>query len=178
MHTITAMMVYAAVSVLFSFICQKSLKARRIITGVPVVLMENGRIIFQNLKKSKFDLNEFLEECRYAGYYDLNDIEYAILEASGKVSILPKAIKKPATVEDLKLTPISDGIVTNFMIDGKILEENLKIQGKDRTWLLTQLKQYNLNITQLSEVLLATYSVDGTLTFYKKDEQQLKKIII
>lgn len=177
-HTITAMIVYSAVSLLFSFISQKSLSARRIITGVPIVLMENGRILYQNLKKSKFDLNEFLEECRHSGYYDLNDIEYAILEASGKISILPKANKKPVTIEDLKLSAPPVGIVTNFIIDGIILEENLKIQGKDRAWLLSQLKQNNLNIAQLSDVLLATYSVNGTLTFYKKDEQQLKKIII
>jgi uncharacterized membrane protein YcaP (DUF421 family) len=170
-HAIIAMAVYAIVSVLSSYITQKSLPARQIITGIPVMLMEKGHILYKNMKKSRLDINDFLEECRCLGYFDLNDIEYAILEPNGKVSILQKAHKKPATVDDLKIVTTPVGMTINLIIDGTIIEENLKIEKKDKTWLLSQLKQNNID--QLSDVLLATYSVDGVFTVYKKGEPQI-----
>lgn len=171
---IIAMAVYASVSLLISYGTQKSLKARQMITGTPVILMEKGRILFDNLKKSRFDLSEFLEECRYLGYFDLNDIEYAVLEPSGKISILQRANKKPASVEDLRLTTAPVGLSVNLVLDGAVIPENLKARQKDESWLMAELKRRNIG--SLSDVLLATCGPDDLLTVYKKGEQPIKNI--
>ena len=83
---IIVMAVYSFVSVLFSFFTEKSIVLRRFIIGVPIVIMENGKILESSLKKTKFDINDFLQEARISGYYDINQIEYAVMEANGKIS--------------------------------------------------------------------------------------------
>ena len=100
-----AMLVYAVGSIAISILGNHSIKARRIISGTTLILYDNSKIYFKNLKKAKMDMNEFLMQCRTNGYFNLADIQTAILEANGKISFIPNSLKRPSTPEDLNLNP-------------------------------------------------------------------------
>lgn len=161
-----AMLVYAFMVILISELTNKSIKFRRIVTGKPSILYDNGNIYEKSLRKAKLDLGEFLCQCRTAGYFDLSTIQTIILEPNGKLSILPKSDERPLTGKDMKLSINQEYLVANVIIDGHIMTDNLKHTGKNETWLHTQLKAHQIN--DASEVLLATCDRQNTLHVYKK----------
>ena len=167
---LTAMIVYALMTTILSWISTKSIKARKLLEGKPLVLLNNGDLYLKNLKKAKVDINELLVQCRVNGYFDLSKVETIILEGNGKLSILPKATERPATPADFALQPQQDYLVANVIIDGKIMRENLRHTGKDETWLLAHMK--GLGATQVEEVLLASCSMDGQLTIFLKETKK------
>ena len=166
MQPVVAMAVYAVVSIIISILSYKSLKLRRIISGNSLILLDNGELYRDNLKKAKLDLNEFLMQCRTNGYFNLSDIQTAMLEANGKISFIPNSLKRPATPEDLSLNPKQEFLVTNIIIDGKVLEENLKNTGNNLKWLHDNLEKQNAG--RIEEILLATCDKDNNLSVYKK----------
>lgn len=156
---LTAMIIYGVTVCLVHYCSCKSIKARAFFSGRPIILMENGKIYQEELSKSKIDLNEFLSQARIAGYFDLNEIECALLETSGQISFLPKSESKPATPDDLGIKSDSVSIWYDLVIDGKLMEQNLKISGRERSWLDSQLSR--TGIGQLSEVFYAACDKDG-----------------
>ena len=135
-----ALMVYGGVSVGLSLLTNKFPRTRKYVNGTPTILMDGGKLYRKNLKKAKLDLSEFLLLCREAGYFDLNEIQTAIFEYNGKLTVLPVSTKRPVAPEDLNLQPSPAGIHTEVIMDGRVLEENLKRMGLDRKWLDKQLK--------------------------------------
>lgn len=97
------------------------------------------------MKKAKLELSEFMVLCRQEGYFNLNDIQTVIFEYNGRVTILPKSEKRPLTPEDMKITPAKAELCTEVIMDGRILNENLKRLGLDLTWLDKQLKKQKYN---------------------------------
>ena len=164
---IIVMAIYSFIAIFISFITTKSIVLRRLISGTPTVLMENGKIIENNLRKTKLDINEFLEEARISGYFDISEIEYAVMEANGKVSFLPKAKFKPVTPNDIKLKTPYKGICTNVIIDGKVMLNNLKAIKKDKEWLLNRLEK--MNYKDISSLLLVTIDTNEKLSIYEKN---------
>lgn len=164
---IVVMAVYTIVSVMLSFFTEKSIILRRFIIGVPIVMIEKGKIIEASLKKSKFDVNELLQEARINGYYDLSQIEYAVMEANGKVSFLPKSKYVPVTPSDMKLKVDKKGLVSNLVIDTKIMENNLKRIKKDKKWLLMRLD--HLGYKNLDNILLVTCDNKEKITVFEKN---------
>ena len=131
--------VYGAVAILLSKITSLFPKTRKFINGSPTILMDNGKLYRQNLKKAKLDLSEFMVMCRQQGYFNLADIQTAVFEFNGKLSILPVSRKRPATPGDLALSPAPEYIQTEVIMDGRILEDNLKRMELNRKWLQKQL---------------------------------------
>jgi len=173
---IVVMSVYSVVSVIFSFITEKSIILRRFIIGVPIVVIEKGKILEASLKKAKFDVNELLQEARISGYYDLSQIEYAVMEANGKVSFLPKSKYIPVTPDDMKLKVDKNGLVSNLVIDGEIMLNNLKRINKDKKWLLTRLS--NLGYDNLANILLVTCDNKEKITVFEKNFDVLEEKIL
>lgn len=165
--TLIPMIVYGLFSIFISFLTVKSIKARRFMTGSPIVLIYNGEILHKNLKKVHYDMNDFLSECRSQGYFDVKDISYAIMEHTGKISILANPAKRPCCPEDLNLQPQGEGLVTNLIIDGKVLPRHLTRIGKEEKWLEKQLKEKNV---RKEELILATYDINGNFEVYKKND--------
>lgn len=163
---VIAMGIYALISIIISYLTTKSIIARRLIGGTPTIIMENGKIIEKNLKKTKLDINDFIEEARINGYFDISEIEYAIMEANGKISFLPKSKYKPLTPNDIKLKTNYKGLCTNVVIDGKIMKNNLKSIKKEESWLIKRLE--NMNYTNISNLLLVTCDTNEKLTVYEK----------
>lgn len=155
---LTAMIVYAVVSLLISYLTCKSIKLRRFFEGRTLLLYQNGQIYEENLLRAKIDVNEFLSMCRTSGYFDLNEIHTVIMETNGKLSIIPNAQNRPATPSDLNLNPQQNKMLANIIIDGKILKENLKATGKDEIWLKKQLSSQGAS--DIKEVILANYDMN------------------
>ena len=170
---LTAMIVYALLSVLFSFATSKSIKLRRILTGETLVLFNEGKIYKSNLKKAKLDVTEFLTQCRNSGYFNLSDIQTAILEPNGKISFLPLAAKRPVTPGDMNLFPLQEKPVVNVILDGKVLQDNLKFTGNNMQWLKKQLEMQK--ISKIKDVFLATCDYENNLSVYIKIEKPMTR---
>ena len=164
---VIVMGVYALISIIISYLTTKSIILRRSIGGTPTVLIENGKIIEKGLLKVKFDVNDLLEESRLNGYFDISEIEYAIMEANGKVSFLPKSKYSPVTCNDIKLNVPYKGISTNVVIDGKIMKNNLKSINKKEDWLIKRL--HSMNYNDIKKLLLVTCDTDEKICVYEKN---------
>ncbi|MBD5533914.1 MAG: DUF421 domain-containing protein [Lachnospiraceae bacterium] len=173
LHGIVAMTVYALIAVLLSFLSMKSIKLRRLIVGRPVILLNNGSIYEKNLRKAKIDINEFLTQCRVAGYFDISKLQSAVLEADGRISFLPLSTERPLTAADVKLSPEQETMTANVVIDGHIMQKNLLHTGKDETWLHRQLKAQGTD--NIRDVLLASVDMQNKLTVFLKNSDERKK---
>mgnify|MGYP004520509881 CR=1 FL=1 len=163
---LTAMIVYALFILLITVISSKSMRFRRFISGKSLVLYENEELYMNNFKKSRLDLSEFLGQCRTNGYFNLSDLQSVILEASGKLSFLPKSTKRPLTPDDMNLSPSQDKPLANVILDGKVLEKNLQSTGNNLTWLIKETKKQGFK--NISDIFLATCDIDNNLTIYGK----------
>lgn len=141
---VLTMVIYTLIAFTISYLTTKSISLRRFIGGTPVVIIENGKLIENSLKKVKFDISDLLEEARTNGYFEISEIEYAIMEANGKVSFLPKSKYKPLTPNDMKMKPAYKGLTANVILDGVIMDKNLKYVDKDRKWLIARLKKWDM----------------------------------
>lgn len=171
---LTAMAVYGLVVLLISWVTCKSFTLRKFFNGKPIVLYENNTLFEANLLQAKMDINEFLTQCRVAGYFDLGQLEAAFLETNGQISFLPKAENRPVTPEDLQMTLPKEGPCATVIIDGILVAENLQQTGNNEVWLYKQLDKQH---AKLSEIFLATCSIDNQLEIYKKTGKRHKKEI-
>ena len=150
-----ALVLYGFVSVFLSLLTHKFPKTRKYINGTPTILMNAGKLYRKNMKKAKLDLSEFLLLCREQGYFDLNEIQTAIFEQNGKLSILPKATNRPITPNDMKITAKATYIGTEVIMDGRVMGENLTRLGRDERWLEAQLKSQGFK--DAKEIFLGIY---------------------
>lgn len=169
-----AVIFFGVIAYFISKLTMKSIKLRRFFTGVPTVIIEKGEIIEDNLRKVNFDLNDFLQECRSSGYFNIDDIYYAIMEANGRISFLPKAGSSPVTNENMNLKIKQDGLCANVIIDSHIMERNLKNINKDTKWLEKKLKEKNV---KLDNVFLATVDVNEKLFIYEKNKTSIGDVL-
>lgn len=163
-------------SITLSWISSRSLAARRVIEGKPLILLNHGELYRENLKKSKIDVSEFLVQCRVNGYFDISKLETAILEGNGKISFLPKATDRPVTASDMDLTPQQEYMVANVILDGRVMEENLRHTGKDEKWLQNQIKGQGAD--RVEDVLLATCDVTNQVTVFLKSNRRKDQSVL
>lgn len=170
---LTALILYGVVAVLISVATNRSLHIRAAVTGKPLVLMQDGLIYKENLKKARLDLSEFLTYCRIGGWFDLNQLQAAVLEHNGAVSFLPKEAERPATPADLNLKPKQSLIQEPFVMDGILLPENIQKAGKEEAWVHRQLLRQGYRNEK--EVLLALWDGAEKLTVFPMCPKQMKK---
>lgn len=166
---ITGIIVYALFPIILSYISLKSYLGRKILDGIPTILIQNGKIIEDGLKKTRMNVNDLLEECRLKNVFNIADIESAILETSGKLSIQLKSTNQPLTLKDMNIPAQYKGLSVNLILDGKILHDNLRIIGKDINWLNTEL--HRQGIKSYSDVLLAYLDSSDVLNTYLKNNK-------
>ena len=160
------MAVYTAAALLISLVASHSIKLRKFLIGRPLILYDNGKLYRECMKKAKLDLNEFLTECRNNGYFNLSEIQTAILETNGKISILPAASSRPVTPADMNLSPAQEKLPVNLIIDGSVLADNLKAIGKNEKWLQNQLHAQGYH--DFREIFLATCDDQDNVSLYVK----------
>ena len=151
---------------ILSLINLKSLKAREIICGKPSILIYRGKINEKELKKERFTINELEERLRGNNIYNLGDVEYAILETSGQVTVIQKPEKRNTIPEDFNIIPDYEGIPYDLVVDGKIMEKNLQAIGKNYQWLKKQVEKFNM---KPEEALIVTYDAKGQIFCQKKE---------
>ncbi|MGN1201647.1 MAG: DUF421 domain-containing protein [Eubacterium sp.] len=162
---VTAMVIYGGVGILLSYITQKSLRARKFISGQPIILIDNGKIIKENLNKARVEINDLLTSARGSGYFNLSDIDYAIMETTGKISFMPVPLKRPLNPKDFNFAPQKEGLYINVIIDGCIMDNDLKNAHMTKAELKKQLENKG---KKLEDILLATVDINKQLTIYDK----------
>lgn len=150
---------------LISVINLKSLRAREIICGKPSILIYRGKINEKALLKERFTINELEERLRGNNVINLGDVEYAILETSGQVTVIQKPEKRTTIPEDFNILPEYEGIPYDLVIDGRIMDDNLKALGKNREWLKKQVEKFKM---KPEEALVVTYDGKGQIFCQKK----------
>ena len=173
---IAALFIYGFVSYIISFVSIKSILARRFFIGVPTVLVEKGKIIESGLKKSKIDVNDLLMEARENGYFNLDEIDYALMEVNGNISFLPKEKEKPVTKRDMKIKCSNEGLTVNAIIDSKYMVNNMKAINKDKEWLDHELKVNGYD--NYDNILLATIDNNYKVTIYEKNVKPDKNTVL
>lgn len=173
---IAALFIYGFISYIISFVSIKSILARRFFIGVPTVLVEKGKIIESGLKKSKIDVNDLLMEARENGYFNLDEIDYALMEVNGNISFLPKEKEKPVTKRDMKIKCSNEGLTVNAIIDSKYMANNMKAINKDKEWLDHELKVNGYD--NYDNILLATIDNNYKVTIYEKNVKPDKNTVL
>lgn len=162
---LTAMIVYGIISVSLSVITRKFPKSRKFINGTPTVITSGGKIYRKNMKKAKLDLSEFMVMCRQEGYFDLTEIQTAIFEYNGRLTILPVSEKRPVEPADMNLTVSPAAVFTEVIMDGRILGENLRRMGLDETWLQKRIKEQGYK--KAAEIYLGICDDNKSLVLFK-----------
>jgi len=157
--------------VTISFLSLKSEKFQEFICGKPNVLIENGKINYEELKTNLYSLRDLIEQLRGQGFFKVQDVEFAILETDGSLSVMAKSSKRPVTPEDLHLTPKPQGLSHDLVLDGIIQKRTLAKLGLDENWLRQELSRFG--ISDLKQVLIATLDSQGRLLYQTKNPRQM-----
>lgn len=166
-HGIIPILTLMILEVALSYITLKSKALRKIICGTPNVLIMNGKLVERELKKLRFNLSDLMEELRISGYLNISDIEFAIMETSGKLSIIPKSDKTPISRKDMNIKQPEENLPITIIMDGEINKRNLKISGHDLRWLMDMLKKND--IRNVKECLVAIIDSDGQFFAQRRD---------
>ena len=162
-----------ALLVIYMFISilnMKSVNFRKVMSGKPSLLIYRGKIDEKALKKESITINELQERLRVDNIFNLGDVEYAILETNGELTVIQKPEKRALTPQDLNLNPDYEGIPYDLVVEGVVMHENLKSIGKNEVWLRKELKKFDATI---ENTLVAT--IDGKGQFFCQKKENTKK---
>jgi len=165
LHAITAIVLLLSVELLVSFLLIKTSWLKRLICGTPSILIRRGELIQKELKKNRVDIAELFSELRQKGYSALSEINYAILEENGQLSVFPYTANAPATPEILSVTPDETGIDHLCVADGKILEDSLRLIGWTKEQLEKEIRKRHLRLT---DIFILTINDKNELRLIKK----------
>ncbi len=155
--------------ILLSLLTLKSVKARAWICGKPSILIENGRINEKELQKEMYTLNDLLEQLRIKNAYNISDVEFAILETNGQMSIIPKSQSRPLEPRDLSIPTSYEGVSLDFIIDGTVIEKNLEKAKVDMHWLNTELRRRGFENPK--DILFAVLDTGGNFFCQGRDKK-------
>ena len=158
-----------AMHLLITVLNIKSVNLRKITCGKPTILVYRGKIDEEALKKERFTISELQERLRGKDVFNLGDVEFAILETNGEVSVITKPNKRNLTPEDMNIEADYEGLPYDLIVDGKIMYENLNKIGKDKRWLIKQIEKFKC-LPQ--DVLIAT--MDGKGNFFCQQKERKK----
>ena len=152
--------------VVLSFLSMRNIKIRKMLCGKPVILMENGRFLQENMRKNRVTLDELISQLRQNNVIDPSVVQYAILETGGNLSVFVRGEERPATAKEAGITPQPDSLPVTIISDGRILEENLHRAGKDTRWLQKILSKEKLTP---QETFLLTVDSDNKISVFPKE---------
>ncbi len=171
---IVPVMTLIVAEVMMSYMSLKSKKIRRILSGEPSIVIYDGHINEGELARLRFNINDLLEELRLNNCHDVSDVQVAVIETSGKLSVIPKDKARTVTVEDLKLSGVRhDGLPCTIVSDGTLNEEELKRAGRDLRWFETEIKKRGIN--NVSEIFIASLDAEKELFLQLKGERDKKE---
>lgn len=166
------MFILVGSEILLSYLCLKSRVLRKLVDGGPSILISNGMIMEKEMRKQRYNLNDLLAQLREKDIFDISDVKYAILETSGKLSVMLKTGKRSLTPEDIKLCLPEEDITSPVILDGEVLEQNLTLRGLSEDWLNKKLKKYDLCAR---DILYASIDSGGKLFISEKSSSKKSK---
>ena len=166
LNGITPIVTLVFLEVMLSVIALKSRRARKIISGNPSVIINDGKIDYKELRRLRFNVDDLLEELRSKDIVNINDVQAALIDTNGACCVILKAKKRPVTPEDLNLSPKEEEIPYTLVSDGEIIRENLKKIGQDEMWLYKKLKKRSVRV---SDVLYASYTKSGRFEIQRRN---------
>lgn len=172
---VLSMVILVAFAFLLTILNRKTIFFRRTLTGTPTVLIDQGEIMYNGLKHTRLSVNDLLRELRYQGYFNVADVEQAVMETNGVLSILPKAEKRPLTPEDMKIVVPKPQMLANVVIDGKVMPGNLAAMNRTEKWLFTEIENQG---QQLGDIMLATLDGEGNLSIYDKNLSTQRRTVL
>jgi len=168
------LLTWAILGYLMEYITMKWRYAAKCIEGEPTIIIMEGKIMENALRKMRYTVSDVMEQLRNKDVFDLTEVNFAIIESNGQLSVLKKPEYENVTCKDLKIDKKKSGISTELIYDGILIEENLKQLNKDKKWLMNQLKSQG--IKDVSEVFLATLNPGGSF-YVDKYKDHIKKIL-
>ncbi len=163
-----AISILILLEIITSQVALKNEKIRNLINGTPTVVIENGKIIRDSMKKMRYTTADLLQQLRQKNIVRLSDVEFAILETSGQLSVIPKSQKRPISPADLNINTKYEGVPIVLINDGQIKAQSLKKLNLTENWLHQELKK--LGIIEVEDVLIATLDTQGRLHVDKKED--------
>lgn len=160
-YFLVGMTIFALMDLLFSILGRKLNFFKKLFVGRPIILIQDGKLNYKNLQRSKLSINEFLAMCREKGFFDIDDIAFCLLETSGKLSVLPKSFATPTTVQDVGVSKPQASLSKDVIMDGQVVEACLTQLAKDREWLMQKLGADADNIANIA------------LAFYDSEQDRL-----
>jgi uncharacterized membrane protein YcaP (DUF421 family) len=167
---IIAIAAWGGFDILTSFLALKNLRMRKLVYGEPLIVINKGQIHDQNMIKSNYNINELLMQLRVKDIFDPATVDYAILEPNGQLSVLKKAEHTNPTIKDMGLSKAPQGVITDLIIDGKVLSSHLLEMKKDEAWLREKLQEQG--IKELEMVIYAGLFINGELYVASRTAQQ------
>lgn len=162
----TSAIVITILVVITDYLDIKSINFRKIVDGEPIILISNGKLLDHNFKSARITVNKLMMLLREKDIFNIEDIEIAAIESDGELTILPKLDKQPVTTGDLNVKIKYSGLMTDIIIDGKILYDNLKRTNHDEQWVKDQLKLHKIH--KVGEVFYAGLNASEVLYISKK----------
>ncbi len=168
-------LIYGVVPVLTLLACQLVISAvsvrfprfRRVVSGKPSILIDNGVIVQREMKKCRLSVDELYVELRINGVTDISQVKHAILETDGTLSVLPYSKFSPATPEQLNISAPDNGLPVSVILEGRVMRENMRLLGKDDKWLESQLRKHGVHSPR--EVYLLSVDGSGNIFYAKKE---------
>ncbi|WP_139905040.1 DUF421 domain-containing protein [Clostridium thermarum] len=178
LHGVIPIATLLIIQIIISILELKFDKARSIIDGKPSIVICKGKLVISELRNQVFTVNDLMEELRIKGYFSIEDIEYAILETNGQLSVIPKTSSEPVTKGDMNVSLKEKNLPLTVISEGKIIHQNLRILKKDEQWLKAQLK--NNHIKTEKDVFIAIMNSEDELYIqdYSEDTNKSKEIEI
>ncbi len=167
LYGIIPVLTLLACQLIISGISVKHGRFRRLVSGKPSILVDNGVIVQSEMKKCRISVDELYVELRINGITDISNVRHAILETDGTLSVLPYAKFSPVTPQELNIDAPDSGLPVTVITDGRVLSDNLTLLKRDEKWLKNQVKKRGAG--DISEVYLMTVDAQGNIYFAKKE---------
>ncbi len=161
-----ALVMFAALTFLMGYVSLKNRAARKLLEGEPTLVIQNGKILAKNMSRCRYNIDDMLLQLRTQGVFNVDDVEFAVLESNGQLSVLRKSHKQPVTREDLKIPSGYEGLSSEMIVDGEIIYQNLQQNNLDEAWLILELERQGIHSPK--EIMLASLDTRGNLYVDKK----------
>jgi uncharacterized membrane protein YcaP (DUF421 family) len=170
-HAATALIVWTVLTILVDLTILKSVPVRKIIDGEPTIIIQNGKLLERNMARNRYNIDDLMQQLRERNIFDPSQVEFAVLEPNGELSVLPKTQHQPLTPSRINLATPYQGMVSALIKDGRVLDQNLGQNHLTREWLFTELKRRG--VPDISGVLYAALDTNGHLFIDLKSENEL-----
>lgn len=174
LHAATSLIVWTVLTILIDMTVLKSLPVRKIIDGESTVIIQNGKLLERNMFRNRYNIDDLMQQLREKNIFDPSQVEFAVLEPNGELSVLPKTQYQTLTAKTLNLSTSYQGMITALVKDGKILDQNLLQNHLTREWLFTELKRRGID--DVTRVFYAALDASGNLFVDVKREDELNYV--